>query len=168
MTSGPRDPILLWSASNAIKHLIGSRYLGYHYVWCSPVFDGGSIGRYAPGARQPPSSDPVSIYRNLLNDVTKKDRHSNEIKRQREGCQALALRLLSEGRLATTAAAEIGAIVNAAECADWRPLIYAIPYSLVADRVQAVPFEKRASFEPEFIIPDLREEEFHIIEPMPC
>lgn len=163
-----KAPILLWSASNAIKHLIGSRYLGRHYVWCSPVFDAGAVARYAPGAGQPPSSDPVSIYRALHADVTKRDKHSDAIARQRLSCQGVALQLLSEGKISQDDAAEIAAIVNNAEPGDWKPLIYAIPFALVADRVQRVSLDKRASFEDEFIIPDLKEHEFHIIEPMPC
>lgn len=148
--------------------MIGSRYLGYHFVWCSPVFDASAAARYTPGARQPPSSDPVSIYRVLYADVKSGDRHSDAIERQRKSCKATALKLLAEGKLSGDHAAEVAAIVDASQVNDWKPLIYAIPFDLVAHRVQAVPVAKRASLEPEYIIPDLLDHEFHVIEPMPC
>lgn len=168
MASGPPKPILLWTASNTIKHMIGSRYLGYHFVWCSPVFDASAVARYTPGARQPPSSDPASIYRVLHADVKAGDRHSDAIERQRKSCKATALKLLAEGKLSGDQAAEVASIVDASQVSDWRPLIYAIPFELVNIRVQLVPVDQRASLEPEYIIPDLRDHEFHVIEPMPC
>ncbi len=58
-------------------------------------------------------------------------------------------------------------MVSNATILDWRPLVYVIPFAPVASRVKAVPRPKRASQEPEFIIEDLAQSEFEIIEPMP-
>lgn len=161
-------PVLLWSAGNAIKYMINQRYFGYHYVWCSPVFEGSALGRYAPGSAQPESSDPASIYRRLHKDVLSKDKHSNEIIRQKDSLKGTALMLAANNKITPEAAAEVAAIVDGAETSDWRPVIYAIPYATVAPRVLAVPYNKRASAEPEYIVPDLIDTEFHVIEPMPC
>lgn len=60
---------------------------------------------------------------------------------------------------------EIIALLNASQIADWRPLIYVIPYTPVASRVEAVARAGRASHEPEYIIRDLAISEFEIIEP---
>ena len=49
---------------------------------------------------------------------------------------------------------------------DWRPLIYVIPYSIVATRVRIVPRDRRASHEMEYIIEELADGEFDIIEPI--
>lgn len=161
-------PIMLWSAGNWIKYTINERYFGYHFVWCSPVFEAEALSRYQVGAGQPPSSDPASIYRHLHKAVSKQDRHDNEIARQKTSIKGVALKLASEGKITSEQAAEIVTILNQAAITDWRPLIYAIPYVAVASRVQIVPLEDRASIEPEFIVPDLKQHEFHILEPMPC
>ena len=162
------EPILLWSAGNAIKYLIYERYFGYHYVWCSPVFEAAALARYSPGRAQPESSDPASIYRRLHKDVITKDKHSNEIARQRDSLKSAALMLKSSGSISDEAAAEVASIVDGAETSDWRPLLYVIPYTSVHGRVQLVPYAKRASADPEYIVPDLKSGEFHVIEPMPC
>jgi hypothetical protein len=162
------QPILLWSAGNWLKYYIQQNYFGYHYVWCSPIFEGAAQSRYAQGAGQPPSSDPATIYRNLHAAVVKSDQHDNEIARQSKTLKATALMLSRSGVISQSQAAEVAIIIKKATIKEWRPLLYAIPYALVANRVQAVPVGKRASIEPEFIIPDLKDGEFHIIEPMPC
>ena len=96
------------------------------------------------------------------------DRHSDAIKRQVEGLLSLALNLRANGTIDAAQAAEITTIVGKAEVSDWRPLIYAIPYLPVSARVQRVPADQWAGLEPEFIIPDLQDAEFHVIEPIPC
>lgn len=160
-------PLIMWSASNRVVHFVSSRFFGYHYVWCSPVFDASALGRYARGAGQPPSSDPVSIYRNLHAAVQRKDEHNPTIQRQRTTLAAVALKLSAGGQISDDAAKEVIAYVEATTVSDWVPLIYAIPYAPVSGRVLAVPRTDRASAEPEYVIPDLVEGEFDIIEPMP-
>jgi hypothetical protein len=55
-------------------------------------------------------------------------------------------------------------MVKMASFSEWRPILYVIPYQGVASRVQLVPRDKRASSEPEYIISDLRPDEFDIVE----
>lgn len=159
---------MLWSASNAMKHRISRDYVGTHRVWCSEAFEGAMVGAYAPGGMPAASSDPASLYRKLLHDVRTSDRHSNEINRQKKGLQQLALSLRGSGRISPEQAAEITVLLRRAQIIDWRPLIYAIPYAAVSSRVERVDPKDWAGLEPEFIIPDLREDEFVIIEPVQC
>lgn len=159
---------LLWSAGNRLKFKINERYFGSHYVWCSPVFEAATMSHLSTGAGQPASSDPATIYRRLHKEVEDGDKHSLEITRQRDSIKNAAVMLEARNVIDHDVLAEISAIVDAATNIDFTPLLYVIPYSLVSSRVQPVPFGKRASMEPEYIIPDLVSQEFQIIEPWPC
>ena len=162
------QPLILWSASNRVVHFVNSRFFGYHYSWCSPVFDASAVGRYARGAGQPPSSDPVTIYRNLHAAVTRRDEHDPHIARQKKTLASVALQLSAGGSISDEDAKEVVAYLDATAIADWWPVIYVIPYAPVAGRVLAVPRTDRASAEPEYVIPDLKADEFEVIEPLPC
>jgi len=151
-----------------LKYKINEHYVGYHYVWCSPVFEGAALGRGALGADQPPSSDPASIYRRLHDDVAGRDRHAQEIDRQKQAMKSTALFLQSKGIIVAETAAMIAETVDVADKWDFRPILYAIPFEPIASRVVLVPPSQRASIEPEYIIPDLKQGEFHMIEPFPC
>jgi hypothetical protein len=59
---------------------------------------------------------------------------------------------------------DITMTVSKATFSHWRPLLFVIPYAGVASRVLDVPRDKRASMEPEYIIPDLKIHEFGIVE----
>ncbi len=89
-------PLMLWSASNMLKFKINEHYIGSHYVWCSPVFEAAALGRGALGSDQPASSDPATIYRRLHNDVAGRDRHANEVLRQKDSLKSAALLLESK------------------------------------------------------------------------
>lgn len=167
-TAAP-SPLLLWSTNSHLKFRINQIYrAGKHYVWCSPAFDGSALGKYAVGASQPPSSDPVSIYRALHQAVTKRDGGDLKITQAKKSLMALALEWAGKGEITDDQRDEIIAIVANAPFQDWKPLIYAIPFEGVKSRVKLVPLAKRASVEPEYIIEDLVESEFQIIEPWPC
>jgi hypothetical protein len=162
-------PRLLWSTNTLLKNRIQQRFLGdKHYVWCSPTFEAAALGRYALGYGQPPTSDPCTIYRQLREAVIRRDEHDPKIQAQKGTLKALAVDLQLAGTLTEDARDEIVAMVNASQLADWRPLIYVIPYAPVAARAELVPRPKRASHEPEYIIRDLEIAEFDIIEPVQC
>lgn len=84
--------------------------------------------------------------------------------------QALAVQWEAAGEISANDRDEIIAMVQDAPLQDWRPLIYVIPYAAVSSgsRIEPVNFARRASREPEYIIADLRDGEFEIIEPWPC
>ena len=163
------EPIMLWSTGTHLKHYLQTIFGGRkHYVWCSPNFEGDSVGRYSVGANPAPSSDPATIYRQLHQAVTKQDRHDPKIASQAKTLKALAVAWHKEGKIDADARDEMIAIVKGATIRDFRPIIYAIPYVLVRGRVNTVPRKSRASHEPEFRIFDLDESEFQLIEPVPC
>lgn len=160
-----RKPLLLYSTNTFLKFWISKRYLGSkHFVWCSPVFAGEKLGRYVIGSGQPPSSDPATIYQTLSRAVESSDAGDPKIINQRATLLALAVEWHSQGKINEEVRDDILAIVNRAGFSDWRPLIYVIPYQPVEARLKLVPREKRASFEPEYQIEDLAENEFDIIE----
>jgi hypothetical protein len=163
MRGGP--PLILYSTNTHLKFRIQEDYLHQHHVWCGPTFEAATLGRYALGATTPPSSDPASIYRNLHRAVEKNDDHDPKIADQKKGLLGLAVQWFNAGRISGAARDEITAIVTNARFPDWKPLLFLIPYHLVASRVVDVPRDKRASTEPEYIIPDLKADEFDIIEP---
>jgi len=168
-TVGPEPiqpaPLLLWSTNTSLKYRLQQQYCAArHHVWCSPVFEAAALSKYAIGRNQPPSSDPCTIYRNLCEAVAKNDGGDAKIINQKTVLRGLASEWLAAGTITAEQRDEIVAIVSASSFSDWRPLIFVIPYALVRARVQLVPVAKRASIEPEYIIPDLGEHEFHIIE----
>ena len=124
--------------------------------------------RYAIGSDQPASSDPATIYRQLHNAVKTRDGGDAKIASQKKVLKALASKWEMDGIIDEDQRDEIVAMVSTSEIVDWRPLIFVIPYAAVAKRVRSIDRRKRASHDPEYVVPDLVEGEFHIIEPMPC
>jgi hypothetical protein len=60
---------------------------------------------------------------------------------------------------------EIEAIVHAAETADFRPLIYVIPYHLVAAEIKTVAVPDRAHpLSAEYLLERLQRQKFDVIE----
>jgi len=163
-----KDHLVLWSTNPKIKHYIQQAYFGgTHFVWCSPAFDGQSLPRYSIGHSQPPSSDPVSIYRNLHRAVSMGDQLDPKITRMKADMVARAIRQHDEGVITEEMRDEVVAIIESSTLKDWRPLIYVIPFDRVKGRHRLVPRNSRASMEPEYQIVDLLDGEFEIIEPWP-
>jgi hypothetical protein len=111
-----------------------------------------------------PSSAPKDIYRDLAQAIARSDDHNTKIASQKSTLSGLAVSWHSDGLITADERDEIAATVAAARINEWRPLLFVIPYSLVATRVQPVPRGRRASSEPEYIIPDLVTDEFDILE----
>jgi hypothetical protein len=162
-------PLFLWSTNTHFKYRIQHEFGGgKHYVWCSPTFESAALPRYATGAGQPASSDPATIYRQLHTAVKTKDPGNEKITSQKKILRALALKWCREASISTNDRDEIVAMLRRSEMVDWRPLIYVIPYAVVTERAKLVPRARRTSHDPEFIVQDLCEGEFQIIEPYPC
>ncbi len=161
-------PLLLYSTNTYLKYRIQEDYVGEHYVWCSPTFSSDTLGKYSLGSGTPPSSDPVSIYRELHDAVRRTDEHCAKIENQKKTLLGLAVNWWNDGKITEAKRDDITLILGKAPFKDWRPLIFLIPYPAVAARVEEVARDRRASMEPEFIIRDLKRSEFEIIEPMPC
>jgi len=165
MKSGTKKLVLLYSTNTALKFRINRDYLGgLHYSWCSPVFDAKGLSRYAAGSRRPPSSDPCSIYRELREGIQRPDDHCEKITSQRANLTSLAAKLHGEGKITDDVRDEIVESVKRASMTDWTPYLFVIPSHALGSRIKMVPRERRASAEMEFIIEDLKESEFHILE----
>lgn len=158
-------PPLLYSTNVFLKLLIQERFRGdVHYAWCSESFDSSTLPRYSLSSQVAPSSNPADIYRELKLAVQKKDQHSYKINEQKLSMKRLAVDWEAAGEISSDDKEEIVYRVDNATFDDWRPLIYVIPRVLVQSRIQTVPPSQRASFGPEYIVPDLRRGEFDTIE----
>jgi len=100
----------------------------------------------------------------LQRDVAGKDSHSAKITAQKASLQALAVQWQASGDITTQQMQEIIYMVTTASIEYWRPLLYVIPRVLVNGRLQLVPIDKRAGFGNEYIIADLKRDEFELLE----
>jgi hypothetical protein len=157
--------VLLYSTNTALKYRINRDYLGgLHYCWCSENFDARKVNKYARGGAMPPSSDPCSIYRELREAVQRSDEHCDKIKTQKANLTALAAKLHADGKISGDIRDEVVEMVKRASFLDWTPYVYVIPSHALGSRLKPVAREKRASAEMEYIVEDLKESEFHILE----
>lgn len=155
----------LYSTNPFIKLIINERFRkDLHYVWCGEHFDSKKHGSYSSVALTAPSSDPCVIYKQLADDVSRGDQHSAKIVQMRASLENLAVTWRNNGEITPEEAEEIVYMVKQAPFANWRPLVYVIPYSVVASRLKLVPIGQRASMGIEYILPDLARQEFDIIE----
>ena len=155
---------LLYSVNTWLAYNVSVRYYGgVHYVWCSPVFS----ARNHPGfqATPPPTSCPSDIYHSLAEEVRRRDGHSAKIAENRSGLIAGAQKKHSAGTITADELRDIEEIAAAADCADFRPLLYVIPFADVSHLLKEVPVSKRAHpLSPEYIIEELPTELFDAIE----
>jgi hypothetical protein len=149
-----------------MKYLVNEKYRGnIHYVWCSETFDATTLGAYVSGSIVPPSSNPKDILFDLKKAVESTDTHNAKIKEQMSGLAALAVKWEKAGEISTADKDDIVYMVNElAYFKHWRPLLYLIPRAPVESRIVPVAAAKCASLGKEYIISDLRRDEFEILE----
>src|ERR1700761_8978600 len=100
--------LLLYSTNVFLKFHIQQQYRGdIHYVWCSENFDSRKLSPYSSGSDVPPSSNPADIYRSLMDDVNRGDRHSAKIAAQRASLEKLAITWLTAGEVTSVQKDEI-------------------------------------------------------------
>lgn len=161
MIAGP----LLFSTNPLIKLLIQERYRNdLHYVWCSESFDSSKQHGYSLASLVAPSSNPISIYKELREGWRKGEKHSEKIRQTKATLKALAVDWHAKGEISEQDKEEIILLADEPDLTYWRPLVYVIPRSIVEVRLQPVHLGKRASLGLEFIIEDLQRSEFDIIE----
>ena len=135
-------PLLLYSTSTWLAYSVAEQYYGgIHFAWCSPVYDGRLA---AVHVNIPPSASPAAIYRVMLEDSRRGDRHSNAIDQNKEGINRGARARRSQGLIGDEEVEEIRSSVERTECRDFRPVLYIIPYDQVKDSVIRVPAAERA------------------------
>ncbi len=156
-------PLFLYSTNTWLAFVISERYYRQkHWVWCSPFF------RPAEGvasAGMPPSAIPGEIYDRLFQDVAKGDRHSAWIDKNKAGLIKGANSKESEKVITSEKKAEIIFVVNSAQIADFKPLLYVMPFQRVKHLVREVPPKDRAHpVSVEYIIERLPRSSFDILE----
>jgi hypothetical protein len=113
----------------------------------------------------PPTSSPFEIYKGLFEEVSRGDRHSAAVARNKLGILRGASVKRSAGVITKSQEKEIASILDSAETRDFSPLIYVIPYHLVAAQVTNVPVSKRAHpLSTEYIVESLQRGQFDVIE----
>jgi hypothetical protein len=157
-------PLLLYSTNTWLAYIIAKRfYNDEHYVWCAPFFDARSLA--AVEISTPPSSSPAELYASLQQDVRRGDRHSKSISDNRDGIQRGADFMREENVIGEAQHAAVMKIVETAYPADFRPLLYVMPFAAVASLVREAPVEERAHpLSIEYVIRRLPRHLFDILE----
>jgi hypothetical protein len=159
------NPLLLYSTNTLLAYHINQTYYGeLHYVWCSAFYGAANIP--APYHPNPPSASPQEIYDILMKDVENGDRHSQKIRLNKAGLRRGATFKFGEGDISDTQRLEILDKVRLAGLADFKPLLYVIPYAHVSTMLSTVPVRHRANpLSEEYIIARLPRDSFDIINP---
>jgi len=159
-------PLVLYSTNAYIAYMINEKfYKGFHHVWCSEVFDARAQYAYGPHASIPPSASPWEIYKAMREDVRRGDLHSASLKRLRKTIANAARLRLDKGKISKAQYNDIRDILKKSLFADFRPLLYIIPYHGVAKLVQEAPIAERAHpLSLELKIPELPRKLFDVVE----
>jgi hypothetical protein len=137
-----RPPLLLYSTNTLLGYAIAERfYGGVHHAWCSPVFDGKTT---AVHINIPPTSSPSGLYRQLWEETSRGEMHSNAIPRIQDGIQRGAKAKLAAGVINAVQHQEIIEMIERAGLREFRPVLYIIPYDRVETLVSDVPVHERA------------------------
>jgi hypothetical protein len=154
-------PLFLYSTITNLAYALGQRYYGQkHYVWCAPVR---GVDRFS--FPNPPSSDPIAIYWELHEAITKGDEHNARISDNRRGLIRGASVRESQGIIDTKTRQLIEAVVGRAQLRDFKPLLLVIPYPLVEAMAKPadIPARARATSD-EYIIEELPRDCFDVLE----
>lgn len=146
----------LYSVGTQLAYKIAKRYYkNIHYVWCTTEFN---------SSKQPPTSNPATICKRYLEQITTGDRHTKEIENNIAGILKGAKAKLNGGVISKKEYNEIRSIVSAAEYEAFFPILYIVESKKVKDRYVEVVVGERASEDAvEYKIEDLKENEFEII-----
>ena len=156
-------PILLYSANTYFSYWIAKKYYGnVHWVWCSPFFDSGSVAGYE--YTNPPSSCPRKIYQIYADAARNSDNNCARIEVNKVGLIHGAMEKKKAGVITDEQRQEILSTIDQIEVSHFRPLLYVIPYTLVANIVKEVSVQNRAnSLSIEYVIEELHRDLFDII-----
>ncbi|MDO7848997.1 hypothetical protein Q5H92_21715 [Hymenobacter sp. M29] len=160
------DSMLFYSANSFLSLMINRRfYNGQHYIWCSPVFNPKTLDERDPMQNIAVSSSPHHIYLGYSDSVKSRDRHSDQIERNRRGIKKGAAAMLAEKKITDDDYQRIVFIVDNAEIADFKPMLYVIPANKVHSKLSMVPVSELANpMGEEYRIFDLQDGEFDAIE----
>lgn len=155
-------PLVLYSTNTWLAYMISKRYYkDEHYIWCTPYFD----PKNNHDSAVPPTSSPLETYRRLAEEVSHGDKHSQKIKENKAGILRGANAKKMAGIINENQEKEIVSIVDLAEQRDFHPLLYVIPYSLVADKlIEPSPEDKAHPLSAEYIINNLDRSLFDVLD----
>ena len=146
---------VLYSTNVYLKLFIHQQYRkDIHYVWCSEYFD----------SELAPTSNPKDIFWDLMRAVEKEDSHCYKISEQKLSLITRSLEWKAKGEITNNQRKEIIHRIKNSSFKDWRPIIYLIPYKLVESRLRKVKLPETANLGNEFVIKDLKRNEFGIID----
>lgn len=157
------SPLLLYSTNTWLAYSVAEVfYGGVHFAWCSPVYDG---RKTAAHVNIPPSSSPAEIYRRLLEDTGRGDRHSDFIERNIAGIRLGAEARRKQGLIGPEEEEEILTGLEKAERREFRPVLYVVPFDQIEGIVTRVDVERRAHLMSiEYIVESLPRASFDMIE----
>lgn len=157
--------LLFYSTNSFLSYWLSDRYYGgVFYVWCSPVFNPGSLDSLNHLKVIPHSSSPHSIYKTFKKAVESNDRGCAKIKENRAGLKRGALSFYERELITVEEFTRINEIIDTASIQDFRPLLYIIPNILEQERIKVVPIQESASIlSTEYRIEDLKKGEFDVI-----
>lgn len=148
---------LLYSVGTKLAYKINNRYYkGSHYVWCADSFN---------SKEQPPTSNPCTIIKRYLEQISSGDRHTVEINNNIAGILKGAKAKLEDGVIDEVQYEEIRALVSLADYKAFFPMLYIIETNKVRNKCNAVPTKDRASDDSfEYKITSLQNGEYHIVD----
>lgn len=151
----PND-YLLYSTGTALAYKIAKEYYNNeHYVWCTESFD---------AALQPGTSNPRTLCSRYLEQILKNDRHATEIDNNKAGILKGAKVKFDQGIINEEQHREISARVAYARNEEFYPVIFLINKKAVKKRLVVVnPSDKASNSSIEYIITDLKPNEFELI-----
>lgn len=154
----------MYSTNTRLAYMLNQKYYGeQHYVYCCPYFDARQVSELEHGT--PPSSSPAELLRDFAAESARTDRHAARIALNKAGLRRGAVAKLAAGMISTDQQSEILQIIDTAEPALFRPLLYVIPSAAIETKIRAVPLADKAHpLSEEYIIDALRRSEFDVVE----
>jgi hypothetical protein len=136
------------------------------YAWCSEYLNADFEAGISSARFIPENSRPLWIYDYVRRAVHAEDQGNDKIKNYRKTFRSLARDWHAKGEITKAQHDEIFASVKIGSWRIWRPVIYVIPRARIeatAGRLNLAPRAARGGYGEEFIISDLRRDEFDVV-----
>lgn len=146
----------LYSVGTELAYKIAKRYYNnIHYVWCTTEFN---------SLKQPPTSNPATICKRYLEQITTGDRHTKEIENNMAGILRGAKAKFDSGVIDKTVYNKIRNYVSGADYEAFFPVLYIVESRKIRDRyIEVITKERAGDDAVEYKIEDLKVNEFRII-----
>lgn len=157
-------PLVMYSTNTRLAFMVNQRYYAQqHYVYCCPYFDPRQVSDLEHST--PPSSSPSDLFGAFGSESARTDRHGARIALNKAGLRRGAVAKLAAGVISSAQQADIFQIIETAEPALFRPILYVIPFGVVETKIRPVPLADKAHpLSDEYIIDSLVRSEFDVVE----